>query len=465
MSNDEDRKSNVQVIDIPTPKPVNAPAQKEGRDCQGFWQRSKTHVANWLEPGRPGQQQSTIAPLDGVRALACLIVVGYHINLITMSMHVWSPKQQPLAVAALLLAGGAGVTLFFVLSGFLLFLPYAKALLLKSAWPSVRRFYMRRALRIIPAYYICLFMLIYLTHREYLQPGHLPQLTLFLTFFMDSSSATFRMLNGPFWSLAVEWQFYLWLPWLALGVRVLAWRCPPKRRLLAIIAGLLAIVAWGMISQVWSTYLLSFPLPAAPGWQIVSMVLFGHGKYLQDFAIGALISLLYIYTRYADSQKRVHDVLQRFSLLFWAAGLALLFFMALWNVNIASWRVGLMDILYTAGSEAGFSLGFGLCILAVLFGATAVKNLFSWTPLRWVGHISYSAYMWHLPLLIFFIRVLRSYARGWHPLLIFASYWLWVLLVILPFSAIAFIITERPGMQLSNWLAAREQRKTMQPGR
>ncbi|HEU5377382.1 MAG TPA: acyltransferase [Ktedonobacteraceae bacterium] len=455
MSDYEDKRSNVQVMDVverPLPQPASSQAEGVG---ESRWQRSKSYIASWLEPG---PQKGTIPALDGVRALACLIVVGYHINLITLSSHVWFPAQQPFVLAALLLAGGAGVTLFFVLSGFLLFLPYARALLLKSSWPSARRFYMRRAFRIIPAYYICLFVLIALTHREYLRADHWSQLVLFLTFFMDSTNATWRMLNGPFWSLAVEWQFYLWLPWLALGVRALAWRCPPRGRLPAVIAGLLVIVSWGMVSQLWSSYLLSHPLPNTFGWNIVNVLFFGHGKYLQDFAIGSLISLLYIYTRYADSQKRLKNALQRCSPLLWVAGLGLLLLMALWNSNIASWRTGLMDDLYLACGEAGFSLGFGLCILALLFGNLHIQKLFSWTALRWTGHVSYSTYMWHLPLLIFLIPFARSHMVGWNPLLVFTSYWLWVLLAIMPFSIIVFILTERPGMQLSNWLA-RDKRK------
>lgn len=454
LNNYKDEQSNLQVMDVverPLPQPTSSPVE-EVRESR--WQRSKNYITSWLEPG---PQKGTIPALDGVRALACLIVVGYHINLITRSSHFWFPAQEPLVLSALLLAGAAGVTLFFVLSGFLLFLPYARALLLKSSWPSTRRFYMRRAFRIIPAYYVCLFVLIILTHREYLRVDHWSQLALFLTFFMDSTNAVWRAINGPFWSLAVEWQFYLWLPWLALGIRALVWRCPPRGRLPAVIVGLMVIIGWGMASQLWSNHFLAHPLPHTFGWKIVTMLFFGHGKYLQDFAIGGLISLLYIYTRYADSQNRLKNALQRCSPLLWVAGLGLLLLMALWNYSVV-WQNGQTGDLYLVYGEAGFSLGFGLCILALLFGNLHVQKLFSWTPLRWTGHVSYSTYMWHLPLLIFLLPFVKSFMTGWNPWLVFAGYWLWVLLAIMPFSIIVFILTERPGMQLSNWLA-RDKRK------
>src|SRR5712692_4354616 len=85
---------------------------------------------------RPGdrseniQRKNNIAVLDGVRAIACLIVMSYHISLIGADTQLWDPfsPSHPL-FASVVYAGAMGVTLFFVLSGFLLFMPYAKALL------------------------------------------------------------------------------------------------------------------------------------------------------------------------------------------------------------------------------------------------------------------------------------------------------------------------------------------------
>lgn len=94
--------------------------------------------------------------------------------------------------------GNTGVQLFFVLSGFLLFLPYARAMLFQERWPKTRTFYMRRALRILPGYYFSLLLLVFFVQRTYLLPSHWPQLFLFLTFFMESSSATFRQINVPY---------------------------------------------------------------------------------------------------------------------------------------------------------------------------------------------------------------------------------------------------------------------------
>src|SRR5579883_3053595 len=107
---------------------------------------------SWLkavfEEQKHDRQKNTIAVLDGVRACAILFVIIFHINRMTGD-RLWDWHTNPLA-SSISTAGGTGVTLFFVLSGFLLFMPYAKALLTDSRWPLARTFYLRRALRIMP---------------------------------------------------------------------------------------------------------------------------------------------------------------------------------------------------------------------------------------------------------------------------------------------------------------------------
>src|SRR5579859_383189 len=174
--------------------------------------------AQWFTALLEGKaQKNTIPALDGVRAIACLTVVTFHISLITkQDIHIWDSANVNPLIAAIALSGDTGVTLFFILSGFLLFLPYAKSLLFAGTqWPSTRRFYLRRALRILPAYYLTLVLMVLIYRPEYRQLDHLRNWGFFLTLFMDSSQSTYKSINGPFWTLAVEWQFYLLLPILA----------------------------------------------------------------------------------------------------------------------------------------------------------------------------------------------------------------------------------------------------------
>src|SRR5579884_2189685 len=188
------------------------------------WVRDRD-VWGWLtrelEENKP---RGAIAVLDGVRAIAIILVIVYHVNRMTGD-RLWDKFTYPFA-SVLSTFGSAGVILFFVLSGFLLFMPFAKALLFESNWPSARLFYVRRMLRILPGYYLSLFVIILLLQPQYLHRDHWHQLLLFLTFFMDSSRSTFRQLNGPYWTLGIEWWFYMLLPFITLGIYALIRKVP-----------------------------------------------------------------------------------------------------------------------------------------------------------------------------------------------------------------------------------------------
>src|SRR5947207_1742000 len=194
----------------------------------GGWIRAELEVS---------PQKNTIAFLDGVRGFACLMVIWFHIYRIPRDLHIWNPttSSYPL-LDSFLFFGRNGVTLFFVLSGFLLFLPFTKALLFEQTWPSTRQFYLRRVFRILPAYYLALILIVLLFQRQYLQPSQWQELGLFFVMFMDSSQATYKQLNAPFWTLAIEWQYYMLLPWLALGMRQVVWRVKQGYRLPATIS-------------------------------------------------------------------------------------------------------------------------------------------------------------------------------------------------------------------------------------
>lgn len=401
-------------------------------------------------------KKSNIDALDGVRAIACLSVIAYHVNygaFKTFNLQLNSTKTGQF-IYDILMSGWSGVTLFFVLSGFLLFMPYAKSLLFENQWPSARTFYWRRILRIVPGYYIALIALLLIRYPQYLHLDHLKTLTLFFTFLMDAPS-TFQQINGPFWTLAVEWQYYMLLPIIALifSLPVRLGRSPNQRFAL-VIGCLLAMLFWGLGTRYFGRYYTQHTdqtfLVARPILNKILLVTYGAtGKYFEDFAIGMLVCATYIFTRKAASDSKISTILNRYSIPLFILGLLPPLFVSTWVVLTPQLPLDQYIGAHNWLNEIGYSSGFGLCLLAILFGPALLKRPFEWYPLRWIGMISYSAYIWHLPVLaIFEIFVYSSLP---HRLtLIYFSYWSWIIFLCIPFSYLYYRFIEYPGIRLAN---------------
>ncbi|HLI09238.1 MAG TPA: acyltransferase [Ktedonobacteraceae bacterium] len=412
-------------------------------------------LTNELEENKP---RGTIAVLDGVRACAIILVIIYHVNRMTGD-RLWDKYTYPFA-SALSTFGSSGVILFFILSGFLLFIPFAKALLFEGKWPSVRLFYVRRMLRILPGYYLSLFVIILLFQPQYLQPDHRNQLLLFLTFFMDSSRSTFRQLNGPYWTLGIEWWFYMLLPFITLGIYAVVRKVPRSRRLLAVACCLLGLMALGLFVRFWGFYLtehaaLTFLVPRAVLNDILFFCFGVTGKYIEVFALGMLVSLCYIYASQTMRENRLKLLARRASPWLFGAGLVLLYFAAMWHFmhdyNYYGWPfINALLPYYNEFCDFTYALGFAACVAAILFGPLSLQRLFSWTPLRWIGLISYGLYIWHLQLLIVLMNDILPRFHDLNYYVGYSLYWVWALIVVIPFALLFYVVIEKRWMKLGN---------------
>jgi peptidoglycan/LPS O-acetylase OafA/YrhL len=162
------------------------------------------------------RERSTFFPeLESLRGVAITLVFLYHADGLLVPGHAVGVWVSPLV--SYVRAGHVGVDLFFVLSGFLLALPYLAEI--DGGRPvSVARYFERRALRILPAYYVAVAAAATLTAQRPADLLHgLPYLV-FLQSFVDGATPLIPY-SIPWWSLATEAQFYLALPLTKLAGR------------------------------------------------------------------------------------------------------------------------------------------------------------------------------------------------------------------------------------------------------
>jgi peptidoglycan/LPS O-acetylase OafA/YrhL len=182
------------------------------------------------------------------------------------------------------------------------------------------------------------------------------------------------------------------------------------------------------------------------------------GKYLEVFAVGMLLALCYTLITRTTQGETYRRLLQRLSPWLWLLGLTLLACAAARNCVNATWCVGAVPTTTFAAYplwalEFAFALGFGLCVLAILFNSGWLKRFFSWTPLRWVGLISFSLYLWQFVFINFvdagFSPFLKAHFSKPVILCIFPiAQWA----VILSGSFVLYVMVERPNMHLSDRL-------------
>ena len=169
-----------------------------------------------MKPYRPSPRH--IPELNGLRVLLVFIVSWYHI----WQQSWWTPHVGTYSLDFLVRAGYVPVDGTILLSGFLLFLPHARAMLLGEKVPDTREFYQKRVMRIVPSYvFVTLLMLfavaipydLYYGNTGNLIKDVLMHLTFTQTFDFQTYIAT--PIGVASWTVAIEMQAYLLFPLLA----------------------------------------------------------------------------------------------------------------------------------------------------------------------------------------------------------------------------------------------------------
>ena len=170
-------------------------------------------------------REGYIPALDGLRALMVFMVASFHIWQQSWLTPAFDLFGERLSADYLLRSGYMWVDGMLLLSGFLLYMPYALAREKGAPSPAVWPFYKKRVLRIVPSFYLCIAVMlafVALPQHYYASSGDMAKDVLaHLTFTFPFSRATLHAtpLNGALWTVAVEMQFYLFFPFLGRAFR------------------------------------------------------------------------------------------------------------------------------------------------------------------------------------------------------------------------------------------------------
>ena len=334
------------------------------------------------------EREGRLPALDGARALFVFIVASFHIwqqSWLTPAITVgnWRYSLDPW-----LRSGYMWVDAMLMLSGFLLFLPYAATAEEGKPAPKIWPFYKKRLLRIVPSYYLCvLVMLVFvaLPKGSYDTDGVLDwwkmgrDLLAHATFThtLFQFSYTGSPLNGALWTLGVEMQFYLIFPFLGRVFR--RWPLPTYLAMLAVAVG-------------WREWVRLQP---------DSTLLFNQlPGQMEAYANGMLAAGVYTALKRRMKQDRWTRILFTALLAVCVVGIGQLVRGQASSNGYENIRLGQM--------ERRFGLS-GLCalsLLGLLYGARPLRLIFGNRVTAFLSAVSFQFYMWH--------QVFAVQLKEWH---------------------------------------------------
>ena len=360
-----------------------------------------------------------IPELDGIRGLAILSVLAYH--LFAYSQRLWTQDRGtywtglPNLLNLATWPGFLGVDIFFVLSGFLI----TGILLDTKNDPSfLRNFYMRRAARILPLYFTVLAVIA----CTYSDSG---KFVLLSVLFLSNLALLLGIKAiGPFWSLAVEEHFYLIWP---LVVKSFS-----KRTLMLIAVSICAI---------------------EPVVRIAGYPLWGDGYFyswtrFDGLAWGALVAC------FARSMRATRDTVSKLSCVCSIAAIIVL---------LAGIPFGLLSRSTLVGTGFQYVPAQLISVSLILLALASRRNIITWLlrhkAMRLCGDLSYCLYLVHIPVTDGYDTLVHRFVPGFEPMLGSFGALLVRAVVVLAFSfGIALLsrrYLERPALQLTRYVQSK----------
>ena len=356
----------------------------------------KQRYINYTQTERDGR----LPVLDGARTLFVLIVGAYHIWQQSWLTPVIPWPGGGISLDFLMRSGYIWVDALLLLSGFLLYLPYAEANEDGKKLPRVLPFYRNRLLRIAPSYYLNVLIMLffvalprgsYNTAAGTLNGARMTKDLLAHATFTHNLfqfSYTGSPLNGTLWTLGVEMQFYLLFPLVA--------RCFGKKPLLTYLGMTAAAFAYRWyVAGLPDTTLYFNQLPA----------------HLDVYANGMAAACVYAALKRRMKQDKWTEIF--FTALFFLAVTAIVTLLkAQAGTNgYENIRLGQMSRRFP------LSVYVSLGMLGLLYGVRPLRLLFGNRLTRIFAEISFQFYMWH--------QVFAVQLKNWNiPVSVYESPWI-----------------------------------------
>ena len=333
----------------------------------------------WLSDARTSPSLRHVDTCDGLRALAVMIVAWYHIwqqSWLFPGLYIFG---KDISFDPLVRSGYIWVDMMILISGFCLYLPWARMRYEGGTRPDTLDFYARRLMRIHPSYLltIAIMFAVAMATNAYYVPGHMQRdlfshLTYTHMFFYDAYYAS--NLGGALWTLAVEMQFYLIFPLLARAFYRL-----PATTFCAMTAIALAFRGWVGVN-VPDVSMYCNQLPA----------------YLDTFALGMAAAAMHAYL----AQKK-HNALTRIL----CSALSILMAYLLWEVVKGQARCP--DVIAIRRGQMNNRLAMGLLGGALLLlsanGGLILRSLLGNPVTRFISRVSFQFYIWHQTIAVWLI--------------------------------------------------------------
>ncbi len=322
-------------------------------------------------PAEPHPVRERLGVINGLRGMAILAVLYQHVLVYKTppgwyAFHLGTIRVLPFSVLA---HGALGVNLFFVLSGFVLYLPYGRSQRRVAGAKDFWAFYVHRFNRLFPLFYISTLVIdVFLLHPDATSGAYWSHLASLATAaFVFSPQAFAPRTNCVLWSLGVEIWFSVLFPFLVLGVR--RW-------------GMGSVLAMALVLSL-ATRFADVPLHdgRAPNWLSDSIV----GR-LDDFVVGMAACHYYLERRRQSRPAGAGWVVS-------GVVLGLFAFELCDYVQLGLTTPWARPFINTVLQASLFSLIVGLVFAERGF----LRGLLTWGPLQLAGMMCYSLYLWHIP--------------------------------------------------------------------